>query len=155
MSRHRKTLILSLVFLAPSLGGCLVGAVAGVSGAYVLTAKEQTRIGTEIYNLGGDEYVEAAVKVWLERGQLPLPVLPEGTHNFALKKTDGVQVPHSRGARVVELYDNGSRIATYVIAWDRRPVEYRVEKATNLLYAGKLDPKSAPVIKITDLYIDK
>ena len=132
-----------------------MGAVAGAGGAYVLTAKKQTEVGTEMYNLGGDEYVKDAVKVWLERGQLPLPVLREGTHNFALKKTSGVKVPHSRGARTVELYDNGSHIATYVIAWDRRPVEYRVEKATNLLYAGKLDPKSAPVIKITDLYLDK
>jgi len=155
MLTGRKALVLVVILLVPSLGGCLVGAVAGGGSAYVLTSQQQTALGTDIFNLGGDEYVEDAVKTWLARGQLPLPVLPDGTHTFGVRRGEGVKVKHSRGARVVTLYDGGRPIATYVIAWDRRPLEYRVHKATNLLYAGELDASTAPVIRITDLYMEK
>ena len=59
------------------LGGCLVGAVAGVGTAYVLTEEEQTNILTDVYNVRGEKHVADAVKTWLDRGQLPLPVLPD------------------------------------------------------------------------------
>lgn len=156
MLTGRKALVLAVIVLAPMLGGCaesmLVSSVAAAGGAYMLTEQQQTDAMTDIGNLGGDAYVEDAVRVWLERGELPLPVLPDGSHSFRAKKGDAAKVQHARGARVVRLYDGKQLVATYVVAWDRRPLEYRVHEATNMLYAGELDVKTTPVIRITELY---
>jgi len=150
MPTHRKVVLLMVVALAPTVSGCLVGAVAGAGTAYWLTAPQQTEVMTTLWNQSGENYVEDAMKTWLDRGQLPLPVLPDGMHTFSLLKTDYVTVPHALGAQTVALYDRGRLIAEYVVAWDRRPLEFRVAKATNRLYDGDLDVSTTPRIQITD-----
>ncbi len=77
----------------------------------------------------------------------PLPVLPEGSHNFSIRVgADQVRVPGSRGARRVELFDGQTLLAEYVVAWDKTPEEYRVVSATNRLYEAPLDVSKVPAL---------
>ena len=109
---------------------------------------EVTQRLTDMSNSGGAVYVGDAVQMWLDRGQLPMPVLPEGSHSFSVRVgTQQVRVPGSRGARIVQLFDNGNPVAEYLVAWDRTPEEYRVVSATNLLYDRPLDATNVPALK--------
>lgn len=150
--------LLAVVVLACAMAqpGCQLTAMsalgAGAGAGYVNRSKDATKQLTTRFNREGSMYVEDAVKTWLDRGQLPLPALPDGMHNFSVLKGDLAAVQKARGAQVVHLYDGQRLIADYTIAWDRRPMVFRVDKAVNRLYEGELKTDAVPKIRVTDLY---
>ena len=152
MLSGRKPLLLLLVLPVVLTAGCqwllLTGAVGGT---YIATSDQHTKDWTDLFNSEGAKHVEDAMRIWLDRGQLPMPVLPEGSHNFAFRVGKAVDVKCSRGARTVEFYDNDRLVADYVVAWDRRPEEYRLVSATNRLYDGVLSVDDVPVLRMTEL----
>jgi hypothetical protein len=153
MRTTRKVLTLIVIVLLPAAGGCLVGAVTAGLATYGITSPAQTKAYTEISNVPGGRYLTSAVETWLERGQLPLPEgLADGTHRFSIDVGDRVEVPHSRGARIVHLYAGGRLIADYTVLWDRRPPEYRLHKAESRLYAGELDVTGTPTLQLQEFY---
>jgi hypothetical protein len=155
MLSGRKALLLGVVLLAPVIQGCVLGGYLASAGAltvgYAALSEPATTGMTDISSVGGVRYVEDAVKIWLERDQLPLPVLEEGEHTFTIRSTGFVRVKGARGARVVQLkekYKGQDRlIAEYVVSWDSTPEQYTLVRAVNRLYAGKLDVSSTPVLK--------
>ncbi len=140
--------ILMVVGLASvaMLCGCEWLLLSGAVGAgYVDSGAQTTKAFTDCSNSAGAAHVGDAVQTWLNRNQLPLPVSGEGSHNYSMRVgTQGVDVTGSRGARRVELFDNGNLIAEYVVAWDKSPEEYRVVSATNCLYDAPLDVTAVP-----------
>ena len=148
MRSLRPVLLIAVLASAALLSGCewllLWG---GTSGGYIATGPDATKAFTDMSNSAGAANVGHAVETWLDRGQLPMPVLAEGSHNFSVRVgSDQVDVKGSRGARRVALFDNGAVVAEYVVAWDKTPEEYRVVSATNRLYDAPLDVASVPVL---------
>ena len=148
MPSVRNLLMIAALASVVAVAGCewlLISGAAG--GGYVGAGPGVTQAFTDISNSAGAQHVGDAVQTWLTRGQLPLPVLPEGSHNFSIRVgADQVRVPGSRGARRVELFDGQTLLAEYVVAWDKTPEEYRVVSATNRLYEAPLDVSTVPVL---------
>lgn len=152
-----------LVATVICVGGCAVpgyiflGGLAGGGAVYTDYCENgavMTQSITTFYNRDEANQVGDAVRVWLDRTQLPLPVLADGPHNFSERVARVVNVPDSRGARAVDLYDNGNLVAEYVVAWDRQPPQYRLVSATNLLYEGKLDVEDVPELQVQECRSD-
>jgi len=146
----RTVLLAAAVACVPLVAGCeWVMLTAGTGAAYEATAKPTTDALTQVAHVEGSLYVDKAVKVWMERGQLPLPLdaLTDGVHDFDIRSTKSVTVKGSLGARVVELWDHGRLVAEYVVCWDRKPEQYRLVSATNKLYGGQLDVSAVPVLQ--------
>lgn len=148
MSSVRRILLVAVVASLPAFAGCewlvLTGAV---SGGYVASGEKSTQDLTDQVNSNGAVYVGDAVQTWLNRNQLPLPALSDGSHSFSVRVgSELVRVPGARGARRVELFDNGNPIALYVVSWDKNPAEYRLVSATNLLYDQPLEVDKVPLI---------
>jgi len=148
MSSLRNILLVAVLASVAGVAGCewllLTGAVGG---SYVASGERATQALTDQANSTGALYVDDAVQTWLNRGQLPLPDLAEGSHSLSIRVgTQQVRVPGSRGARRVELFADDLPIAEYVVAWDKVPEEYRVVSATNLLYDKPLDVENVPVL---------
>lgn len=146
----RKVLVGIVIVLMASVQGCLVGSTAGVTGYYVTRSKPMTARMTEASNAGGVLDVEEAVKIWLQRNQLPVPVF-DGRQEFKVRATQMVQIKGMKGGRKVELLAGEKPIAEYVVSWDKTPLEYRVLLAKNLLYGGNLNVDNVPVLKTYDL----
>ena len=152
MLNGRRILLGLIIASAAVVQGCAIGAgVTGASAAYVITGEQSTNGLAELRNREGQPEAEHAVKEWLDRGQLPLPVLDDGVHDFRIRPAKYVKVPRSRGAQIIELWDGESVIVEYVVSWDRQPAEYRLVKAVNRLYAGKIDVSDVPVLKLYDI----
>ena len=149
MLAGRKVLLLMVVpLLCGMAAGCQwLTLAAGTEAAYEVTATPATDRLTNLAHVEGSLYVGEAVKVWMDRGQLPLPVLEDGVHEFDIRPTKYVEMKGSLGARVVELWDRNRLVAEYVVSWDRRPEEYRLVSAQNKLYEGELDVSAVPVLK--------
>lgn len=147
MALHRKVLVLVVLVAAAAASGCLVGGVASGGTAYVVEGPQMTKRFTNISNTGGMLHVEDAVRTWLIRGQLPLPVMDEGVHEFSIRTARWAKVTGARGGRVVQVCDGEEIVAEYTVAWDKVPVEYRLVSATNMLYAGELDVSEVPVLR--------
>jgi hypothetical protein len=147
---RRNALLLLLVLPIVMTAGCAWLAVtAGVGTGYIVHGEQATKNWTDCMNASGQKHVEDAVRVWLDRGQLPMPVLPDGSHSFAIRVgKEAVQVKEAKGARNVELFDNDRPIAAYVVAWDRSPEEYRLVSATNRLYDSELKVDNVPPLQI-------
>jgi hypothetical protein len=143
-------IVILLMLIAAMSAGCqapIVWGTAAFGGAYVATGEAQTEGLTYMSQSAGGNDVQEAVDYWLARGELPIPVLPDGVHSFSTKKGELVRAQNSTGAQVVELYDGGRLIAEYVVSWNKQPVEYRLDRAVNRLYDGKLDVANVPIIK--------
>ncbi len=148
MRSLRHILIVAGMASVAMLCGCEWLLVSGAaSECYVETSGPMTKAFTDCSNSAGAAHVGDAVQTWLNRNQLPMPVSNEGSHSYSVRVGgQGVDVKGSRGARRVELFDNGVLIAEYVVAWDKTPEEYRVVSATNRLYDAPLDVASVPVL---------
>ena len=155
----RKFFTTILVVLAACMQGCLVtwplasstAVVTGATGAYVATSEPATECLTNLSSVGPVVDIEDAVREWLNRGELPLPVLGDGVHTLHLKAGDFAEVKGARGARIVQLLDGEVVIAEYTVAWDRVPPEYRLAAARNLLYEGELNVDRVPLLKTYEL----
>jgi hypothetical protein len=148
MSSVHRILLVVVVASLPVFAGCewllLTGAVGG---GYVASGEKSTQNLTDKVNSNGAVYVGDAVQTWLNRNQLPMPALPDGSHSFGVRVgSELVRVPGARGARRVDLFDNGAPIASYVVSWDKNPAEYRLVSATNLLYDQPLEVENVPLI---------
>jgi hypothetical protein len=146
----RMVLLLAVIASVPLAAGCeWVMLSAETGAAYEATAKPATAALTKVAYVEGSMYVGEAVRVWMERGQLPLPfeALGDGVHQFSIHPTTSVNVKGSLGARTVELWDRNQLVAEYVVSWDRKPEEYRLVSARNKLYGGDLDVSSVPVLQ--------
>jgi len=159
MLNGRKILTATLIALAACMQGCLISwplasstaVVTGTTGAYVATSEPATECLTNLSSVGPVVNVTDAVREWLNRGELPLPVLGDGVHTFHLKAGDFTGVKGARGARIVQLLDGEVVIAEYTVAWDRVPPEYRLAAARNLLYEGELDVGRVPILKTYEI----
>jgi hypothetical protein len=152
MLSGRKSLLLLIVLPVVLTAGCQWLALTGVvGGAYVDSGPQATKNFTDLSNQDGAKHVEDAMRVWIDRGQLPMPVLPEGSHSFATRVEGAVQVKSARGARLVRLFDNNHVVADYVVAWDRRPEEYRLVSVTNRIYDSVISVDSVPTLQTFDL----
>ena len=147
----RKILTAILITLAACMQGCLMGAITATTGGYIATSEPATECLTNLSSVGSAFDVEDAVREWLNRGQLPLPVLGDGVHPFHLKAGNFAELTGARGARIVQLLDGEVVIAEYTVAWDRVPPEYRLAAARNLLYDGELDVGRTHVLKTYEL----
>jgi len=149
MLAGRKVLLLMVVpLLCGMAAGCeWVTLATGTGVAYEATAKPATQAMTQLVHVEGSLYVSEAVRLWMERGQLPLPVLEDGVHDFSIRPTKAVTVKGALGARTVELWDRNRLVAEYIVCWDRKPEEFRLVSARNRLYGGDLDVTSVPVLK--------
>ena len=146
-SARTVLLLIGAMGLAMTAGCQWLGMWAGAHALYVVGSEPMTKAATDMSNSGGAAYVGQAVTMWLDRNQLPMPVLPEGPHDFSVRVGVAVDVKRARGARVVELLDGPQLIAEYVVAWDKTPEEYRLVSATNRVYEGALDVSDVPVIQ--------
>jgi hypothetical protein len=146
----RIMLLVAAVACMPLLAGCgWVTLTAATGVGYETTAKSTTDDFTKLAFIEGSMYVDKAVKVWMDRGQLPLPLdaMADGVHDFSIRSTTSVNVKGSLGARAVELWDRNRLVAEYVVAWDRQPEQYRLVSAQNKLYGGELDVSAVPVLQ--------
>jgi hypothetical protein len=134
----RIMLLVAAAVCLPLLTGCNWVMLTAVTGTgYEATAQTTTENLTKLAFIEGSMYVDKAVKVWMDRGQLPLPLdaMADGVHDFSIRSTTPVNVKGSLGARAVELWDRDRLVAEYVVS------------ANNKIYGGDLDVSAVPVLQ--------
>ncbi|HUW58895.1 MAG TPA: hypothetical protein VMZ92_19820 [Planctomycetota bacterium] len=152
MLDDRRMLLAALMVLTAFTPGCpFVVAGTSMGSTYVVGSEPATAGLTAGAHLEPAKGVVDAVTEWMNRGQLPLPVMGDGVHAFYLRAGKLVPAGGAQAARVVELFDGQQLVAEYGVAWDRAPVEYQLIWARNLLYEGTLDVSKVPVIKTYEL----
>ena len=148
----RRLIFAALMALTAFTAGCPIGlVVTGTTTGYIAGSEPGTEALTNVSHVWPVADVENVVTEWMNRGQLPLPVLDDGVHTFYLRQGKFTPARGGLGARVVELLDGQQVVAEYAVAWDRTPVEYRLLWARNLLYDGELDVSKVPVLKTYDI----